>query len=96
MSQAEKYFREYQGAIAISSRKCTTYKLDIEAKNPPTFSDNFKAAIQKLHDLTMETKEYRLTVVKTGLRAFNTTLNSTSERKFDSAFSDFVRYPSPF
>ena len=94
ISKAEKHFKEYSGAIAVSSRKCTTYKLEIQANNPPSFTEEFKVAVQSLHSLTLETRPYRLIVVKAGVREFNTTLNSTTETRFDSAFSDFIREES--
>ena len=91
LSQVESHFRNYSGAIALSTKKCTTYKLKTQADNPPTFTEPFKAAIQDLHDLTMGTRSYRLHVVKVGERQFRTTLNSTTERAFDEAFSNFIR-----
>ena len=84
-------FIQISGDTAVSSGKCPTYKLEIDEENPPSFTESFKLAVQSLHDLTVETRPHRLTVVKTGPRTFNTTLNSTTERKFDSAFSDFIR-----
>ena len=91
ISLAEKHFSKYSGAIAVSSRKCSSYEMGIQADNPPTFTDEFKASVQDLHDLSVETRSHRLIVVKTGERQFNTTLNSTTEGKFDSAFITFIR-----
>ena len=91
MSNANRYFEEHQGAIAISTRVCRTYKLDIEHSDPPTFTDHFKKAVQKLHELTQKTNPFRIIVVKTGERSFGSTLNRTTERKYDLAFSEFVR-----
>ena len=76
---------------AVSIRKCRSYKLEIDADNPPTFTEEFKVGVRSLHDLTLETRPHRLIVVRTGPREFNTTLNSTTERRFDSAFSGFIR-----
>ena len=45
ISEAEKHFQQYRGAIAITSRKCTTYKLEIQANDPPSFTEKFKAAV---------------------------------------------------
>lgn len=90
ISEAEKS----AGDSGVSIRKCRSYKLKIDANNPPTFTESFKVAVQSLHDLTLETRPYRLIVVKTGPREFNTTLNSTTEGRFDSAFSDFIRKES--
>ena len=90
-SKAEKHFSRSSGAIARSSRKCASYNLGIQADNPPAFSNEFKKAVQTLHDLTRETKPNRTVVVKIGQNEFNTTLNSETEKRFDSAFSDFIR-----
>ena len=79
------------GAIAVSSRNCASYKLGVQEDNPPAFTNEFKKAVQTLHDLTRETKLNRTVVVKIGQMEFNTTLNSTTEKRFDSAFSDFIR-----
>ena len=91
VTQAEKHFRKYSGAIVVSSRNCKTYKLEMEASNPPSFTDGFKASLRSLHDLTVETRSHRLIVVKTGERQFNTTLNSTTEERFDTEFREFTR-----
>ena len=65
--------------------------VEIDANNPPSFTEEFKVAVRSLHDITVETRPYRLIVVKAGPREFNTTLNTTTEGRFDSAFSEFIR-----
>ena len=81
----------FSEAENVSSGKCRSYKLEIDANNPPSFTEEFKVAVRSLHDLTVETRPYRLIVVKAGPREFNTTLNTTTEGRFDSAFSEFIR-----
>ena len=63
----------------------------MDSNDPPSFTESFKAAVQRLDSLTVETRPHRQIVVKAGPREFNTTLNYTTERKFDSAFTNFIR-----